>query len=212
MHTYVDEADNTLTITDRPGPRLVTKMLLPTDDEQGAVEHVASVTAPKGPDAVEMACAVLAAAGDTGFEVVSSKELAQLRRERSLRDSACLEAVRAFRDLAAQEVLIDTHRAPMAISEAIAALPLIPDGNPGDTGHEVVEEQSNDTAEDFDSAWAESYIHAYARDAAESMRERAAVAATDNTNDDYDIRRKIRALPLLPDEPAREPLTAATDA
>ena len=77
--------------------------------------------------AVELACAILAAAGDTGFEVVSSEELAQLRRERSLRDSACLEAVRAFRDLAAQEVLIDTHRAPMAISEAIAALPLLPD-------------------------------------------------------------------------------------
>jgi len=140
-HTWTDDADNTLTITARPGPRLVTRTTIPTEDDQDVIEHVASVTAPKGADAVEMASAVLAAAGDTGHEVARTDEIdayrarsargfeltCEVRRLRQERDAAFEKGARSMRDLAAQEVLIDTHRVPMAISEAIAALPLLPD-------------------------------------------------------------------------------------
>lgn len=76
-HTYTDEADHTLKVTVFPGPRLVTKTILPTEDEQGVIEHVASVTAPKGADAVALAKAVLEAAGDTGHVVIAKADLAE---------------------------------------------------------------------------------------------------------------------------------------
>lgn len=121
-HTYTDEADHTLKVTDFPGPRLVTKTTLPTEDEQGVVEHVASVTAPKGADAVALARAVLEAAGDTGHRVVSEEHI------KDLEAAAGYVAARSMRERAAQEVLFQPGtRVPMAISEAISALPLLPD-------------------------------------------------------------------------------------
>jgi len=96
--------------------------------------------APKGPDAVALARAILAVAGDTEHEVARTDEIdayrarsargfeltCEVRRLRQERDAALEKGARSMRDLAAQEVLIDTHRVPMAISEAIAALPLRP--------------------------------------------------------------------------------------
>lgn len=52
----------------------------------------ASVYAPTGEESVKFARAALAAGGDTGHEVFSSEELAQLRRERPLRDSDLVQA------------------------------------------------------------------------------------------------------------------------
>jgi len=74
-----------------------------------------------GPDAVALARAVLTDAGDTGHRVVSEEHI------KDLEAAAAYVAARSMRERAAQEVLIDTHRVPMAISEAISALPLLPD-------------------------------------------------------------------------------------
>lgn len=88
----------------------------------------------------------VAAAGDTGHLVVSTEEndavrargfeltsevrqLLQQRKDlRRERDAAFEDGARSMRERAAQEVVFETHRVPMAISEAISALPLLPDG------------------------------------------------------------------------------------
>lgn len=151
-HTYTDEADHTLKVTALPGPRLVTKTLLPTEDEQGVIEHVASVTAPKGADAVALAKAVLEAAGDTGCEVISTEELAQLRRESIAADQ--------MRDRIAD--LLETHGMTDALAEEIDRLPLLPDEETTEVRHTTDPEAYIDavadalTADNFDitSQWA----------------------------------------------------------
>jgi len=188
MHTYVDEADNTLIVTDRPGPRLVTKTLIPTEDDQAVIEHVASVTAPKGDAAVALARAVLAAAGDAGHTVTSWREYhLALRNARE-------EGARSMRDRAAQEVLIDTHRVPMAVSEAISALPLLSDepaARPEDDAHRevrILRQQRNDLRDQVRQL--EGAVH--------DFRERAVRASESYVTFDA-ISSAIRALPLLPD-------------
>jgi len=119
-HTYVDDADNTLTITARPGPRLVTRTTIPTEDDQDVIEHVASVTAPKGADAVELARAILAAAGDTGHMVVSIQD-----SERTIRIRESI-AAETMRDRAAETAYHDLSTENAEMADAIRALPLLP--------------------------------------------------------------------------------------
>lgn len=126
-HTYTDEADHTLKVTALPGPRLVTKTLLPTEDEQGAIEHVASVTAPKGEDAVALAKAVLEAAGDTGCEVISARDSARAIR---IRESIAADQMR---DRIAD--LLETHGVTDALAEEIDRLPLTPDSDDTEVRH-----------------------------------------------------------------------------
>lgn len=120
LDTILGRADLPYTYTDSQGARLT----IDGDLIYVAIDGIGStgVDTPTGEDAVAMARAVLAAAGDTGHEVVSIEDYARAW------DAAIEAAARSMRERAAQEVLFQSGtRAPMAISEAIDALPLLPD-------------------------------------------------------------------------------------
>lgn len=75
----------------------------------------------------------------------------------------------------------------------------------GDTGHEVVSEHQIQFRISMAMANAAS-------GAARSMRERAAACAEDDPTADYDIKRQILALPLLPDDGDETPPVEDFDA
>lgn len=85
-------------------------------------------------------------------------------------------------------VSVDTPTGADAVDLARAVLA-------GDTGHVVISQAR--LAELNDRI---AYSDTHVANAARSMRERAAEAALDDPTADYDIRRQIRALPLLPDD------------
>lgn len=108
-YTYTDAA--TLTIDNTTG----TWQISVWDDSEGA-----SINAPTGPDAVALARAVLAAAGDTGHVVVEEAQVArQFKAEAAI-------AARSMRERAARVAEINrTGRTEIAM--AIRALPLVSD-------------------------------------------------------------------------------------
>lgn len=104
-------------------------------------------------------------------------------------------------DGGARTVVVPREETPNLVRAVLAA---------GDTGHLVVSTEENDAvrARGFELTSEVRQLlqqrkdlrrerDAAFEDGARSMRERVAIAATDNTNDDYDIRRQIRALPLF---------------
>lgn len=90
-------------------------------------------------------------------------------------------------DGGARTVVVPREETPNLARAVLAAA--------GDTGHVVI---SQARLAELNDRIACSDTHV--ANAARSMRERAAEAALDDPTADYDIRRQIRALPLLPDD------------
>ncbi|QVJ03023.1 hypothetical protein KGD82_13390 [Nocardiopsis eucommiae] len=140
-------------------------------------EGTITTHAPTGADAVALARAILAAAGDTGHIVVNNAEMARWVYEN--RD----ECIRSMRERAAEAVVRHQDGLNEDPEEAIRALPLLPDGD-GDTlkcagmfsGGEGVPDLCDGLAghdgdcpplpaEDFDAGWPAGHTHARADEA-----------------------------------------------
>ncbi|GAA0972584.1 hypothetical protein Q7689_00145 [Nocardiopsis tropica] len=84
--------------------------------------HSVGITAPTGQNAVELARAILAAAGDTGHVVVSIQG-----SERTIRIRESI-AAETMRERAAETAYHDLSTENAEMADAIRKLPLLPDG------------------------------------------------------------------------------------
>lgn len=136
-YTYTDSGKDTLAVTKDPsGNRVIT-----VRETLGSKTHQASVYTPTGAEAVKLARAVLAAAGDTGCEVVSIDDYARAWA------AAIESAARSMRDRAAEAIVSEEQRYQDTLAhdptsahlngritglhrarEIVSAQPLLPDG------------------------------------------------------------------------------------
>lgn len=123
-YTYTDDAGDTLTITAGPGARIVVKMSIPDDDEQGVTEHVASVVGPKGEDAAHLAH-VLLTVGEMGDHMV----IARAQVDRLIRAEA-VKVAQSMRERVAHAVAEHGEGAsPSELYSIATALPLFSEGD-----------------------------------------------------------------------------------
>ncbi|MFL1427122.1 MULTISPECIES: hypothetical protein [unclassified Nocardiopsis] len=113
-YTYTDPSGDSITVNDELRRGLQIKETL------GETAFRAAVHVPTGPDAVALARAVLAAAGNTGCEVVAAEDMAKMRR------AAMEAAATVMRERAAEVCEGDPWAHGEDTSDKIRALPLLP--------------------------------------------------------------------------------------